>query len=174
LEQYCAAWIQAHLRGYSGMLNLETIGGKIIEAHLRFSDQWPDLYGSGWLDAMVRLYSHKVWDYPDSDRRTGYSVVLFGPHARQYAFPPRELTSRIRGLDAVGSLQLTFHPDRPAASHHMPPGGFRLAVINVTELAAGLSARRELAQAFGLDQLDLTARAPQHPSPAAERPSQGQ
>jgi hypothetical protein len=174
LEEYCAAWIQAHLRGYSGMMNVETIGGKIIEVHLRFSDQWPDLYGNGWLDAMVRLYSLRVWDYPDSDRRTGYSVVLFGPHARQYACPSRELTSRIRGLDGVSSLQITFHPDRPAESHHMPPGGFRLAVINVTELSAGLSARRELAQAFDLDQDDLTARAPPYPRPAAERPSPGQ
>jgi hypothetical protein len=174
LEQYCAAWIQAHLRGYSGMLNVETIGGKIIEVHLRFSDQWPDLYGNGWLDAMVRLYSLKVWGYPDSDRRTGYSVVLFGPHARQYACPSRELTSGIRSLDGVSSLQITFHPDKPAESHYMPPGGFRLAVINVTELSAGLSARRELAQAFGLDQGDVTARAPPHPRPAAAQPSPGQ
>jgi hypothetical protein len=155
------------------MLNLETIGGKIIEAHLRFSDQWPDLYGTRWLNAMVRLYSQGVWDYPDSDRRTGYSVVLFGPHARQYACPARELTSRIRAYDAVSSLQITFHPDLPAESHSMPPGGFRLAVINVWELSAGLSARREFAQAFGLEQGDLRARAPLHPRSAAERPSQG-
>jgi hypothetical protein len=173
LEQYCAAWIGSHLRGYSGMLNLETIGGKIIEAHLRFSDQWPDLYGTRWLEAMVRLYSHGLWDYPDSDRRTGYSVVLFGPHARQYACPDRELTSRIRAYDAVSSLQITFHPDLPAESHSMPPGGFRLAVINVWELSAGVAARRELAQAFGLEQGDLRARAPLHPRSAAERPSQG-
>jgi hypothetical protein len=174
LEEYCAAWIQSYLRGYSGMLNLETIGGKIIEAHLRFSDQWPDLYGDGWLDAMVRLYAQGLWDYRDSDRRTGYSVVLFGPHGRQYACPNRELTARIRAYDAVSSLQITFHPDQPAESHSMPPGGFRLAVINVWELSAGLSARRELAQAFGLEQRDLKARAPLHPSSAAGQSSPGQ
>ena len=33
--------------GYTGMVNFETIGGRIIEAHLRFADQWPDLYGGG-------------------------------------------------------------------------------------------------------------------------------
>lgn len=173
LEQYCAGWIQAHLRDYSGMLNLESIGGKIIEAHLRFSDQWPDLYGSGWLDAMVRLYSRRRWEFADAQRRTGYSVVLFAPHARQYACPPRELSAEIRGRDAVSSLQITFHADRPAESHSMPPGGFRLAVINVWKLSAGLAARRELAQAFGLDQAEVTARAPLHPTPAAERSSPG-
>ena len=45
---------QKHLAGYTGMLNLETIGGTIIEAHLRFADQWPDLYGPGWVDAAGR------------------------------------------------------------------------------------------------------------------------
>ena len=54
IEARCAAWIGRHLAGYTGMLNLETIGGTIIEAHLRFSDQWPDLYGPGWVDARCR------------------------------------------------------------------------------------------------------------------------
>jgi len=151
LEDHCAVWIRSHLRGYSGMVNLETIGGKIIEVHLRFADQWPDLYGAGWLDAVVKLYSHGVWGYADSDRRSGYSVALFGPHARQYVYPSQALASKIRAAQAVSSLQFTFHLDKAPDAHTMPPGGFRLAVINVTELSAGLRARRELAQAFGLE-----------------------
>ena len=35
LETYCCTWIAANLAGYTGMLNLETIGGRIIEVHLR-------------------------------------------------------------------------------------------------------------------------------------------
>jgi hypothetical protein len=66
----CGAWIETHLAGYSGMINLETIGGRIIEVHLRFADQWPDLYGAGWVEALVRLYQHDRWDYPDADRAT--------------------------------------------------------------------------------------------------------
>ena len=45
LERYCRDWIRANLPDYTGMVNIETIGGRIIEAHLRFADQWPDLYG---------------------------------------------------------------------------------------------------------------------------------
>ncbi|MGB9389117.1 MAG: hypothetical protein WCB70_03850, partial [Xanthobacteraceae bacterium] len=52
IEEPCGAWIEKNLSGYTGMLNLETIGGTIIEAHLRFADQWPDLYGPGWVDAL--------------------------------------------------------------------------------------------------------------------------
>ena len=66
IEQHCGAWIEKHFAGYTGMLNLETIGGRIIEAHLRFADQWPDLYGKGWVAALVRLYEHQRWDYPDA------------------------------------------------------------------------------------------------------------
>ena len=44
IEQRCGAWVRRHLAGYTGMLNLETIGDTIIEVHLRFADQWPDLY----------------------------------------------------------------------------------------------------------------------------------
>jgi hypothetical protein len=40
IEAYCSAWVRKHLTGYAGMLNLETIGGTIIEVHLRFADQW--------------------------------------------------------------------------------------------------------------------------------------
>lgn len=67
IESWCGAWSRKYLVGYTGMANFETIGGKIIEAHLRFADQWPDLYGKGWMDAVVRLYSEKRWNFDDSD-----------------------------------------------------------------------------------------------------------
>src|ERR1019366_2527786 len=57
IERYCGEWIARHLRGYTGMLNIETIGGRMIEMHLRFSDQWPDLHGPGWVQALVGLYA---------------------------------------------------------------------------------------------------------------------
>src|SRR5258708_2079811 len=91
VEAQSGAWIMRHLAGYTGMINLETIGGRIIEVHLRFADQWPDLYGKGWVEALVRLYQHLRWDYPDDDRRDGYSVVLFGPHGPRYRHPPQRL-----------------------------------------------------------------------------------
>src|SRR6202167_3292517 len=90
IEERCGAWIRKYLRGYTGMLNLETIGGTIIEAHLRFSDQWPDLYGRKWRDAVVRLYQRGTWDLIDQERAEVYSVVLFGPHGRTYAYPRSE------------------------------------------------------------------------------------
>ena len=145
IEQRCGGWIGMNLAGYTGMLNLETIGGRIIEAHLRFADQWPDLYGKGWVEALVRLYEHYRWDYPDTDRREGYSVVLFGPHGPRYRHPPKSLVEEVRAMPSVSSVQITFHEDKPADQHAMPPGGFRLAIVNCWDLTAGIAAREKLA-----------------------------
>lgn len=148
LEAYCGEWIRRNLGGYTGMLNLESIGGRIIEVHLRFSDQWPDLYGSGWVEALVRLYAEGRWDYTDDGRRTGYSVVLFGGHGLRYRHPPPELVAEVRAQPHVSSVQITFHEDRPPRAHAMPPGGFRLCIVNCWELEAGLAARQRLALSF--------------------------
>ena len=144
IEQWCGPWLRRHLRGYTGMANLETIGGKIIEAHLRFADQWPDLNGPLWVEAVVRLYTDGVWHFPDTERRDGYSVVLFAPHGRGYRHPPASLIRDIERQPGVASVQITFHEDKDPAHHPMPPGGFRVAIVNCTDLTAGRQARERL------------------------------
>ena len=151
LEEYCRGWIRRNLPGYTGMLNLETIDGRIIEGHLRFTDQWPDLYGEGWLDALVGLYAGGTWNFADRDRRLGYSVVLFGPHDRSYRQPSKNLLERLRRRAEVSSIQITFDETRSASSHAMPPGGFRLAVINSRDLVASLDVRMDLRRYFALE-----------------------
>ena len=148
IEKCCGAWVKTHLAGYTGMLNLETIGGAIIEVHLRFTDQWPDLYGGGWVDAIVRLYETGVWEFADSGRRGGYSVVLFGPNGVHYRHPPPALIESIKRMPGISSVQITFHQDLPPEQHAMPPGGFRLAVINSFDLTVALEARERLGQYF--------------------------
>jgi hypothetical protein len=148
LEEGCGAWLRRHLAGYTGMLNLETIGGAIIEAHLRFSDQWPDLYGAGWVEALIQLYQTGVWSFADRDRCDGYSVVLFGPHGRRYRHPARALVDQVLRMPNISSVQITFHEDRDPGHHSMPPGGFRLAIVNAFDLDVGLAARERLKAHF--------------------------
>jgi hypothetical protein len=151
VENYVGAWIARNLPDYSGMLNFETIGAQIIETHLRFTDQWPDIYGGRpWVEALVGLYATRRWRFADADRRDGYSVALFGPMSGRYRHPPQTLQSDIRARPGISSLQITFHQDQENEWHSNPPGGFRLAVVNCFDLAAGRAARRELARAFGL------------------------
>ncbi len=148
VEEWCGAWARQHLAGYTGMANVETIGGRIIEAHLRFADQWPDLYGAGWVEALVRLYASGEWVFADADRTDGFSVVLFGPHGPHYRHPPAALLREVRHMPGVSSVQITFHEDRDPRRHSMPPGGFRLAIVNARWLEAGRAARERLRAAL--------------------------
>jgi hypothetical protein len=150
LEAYLCAWIERHLPRHTGMVNLESIDGRIIEAHLRVTDQWPDLYGQHWLDAVVELYSKSTWRSHTASWRQGYSIALFGPHGRAYPYPDELTVRELCAEPQISSLQITFHPDRPASGHAMPPGGFRLAVINAWSLAAGCAVRERLRRFFGL------------------------
>ncbi len=144
IEAYCGDWIARHLRGYTGMVNIETIAGKIIEVHLRFSDQWPDLNGPGWVEAVIGLYHTGTWNFADGERREGHIVVLFGPKGRRYRHPPRALIEQVLGMPSVTSVQNTFHEDRDPERHAMPPGGFRLAIVNCWDLDSGRKARELL------------------------------
>jgi hypothetical protein len=148
LEAYCGEWLGRNLADYTGMVNFETIGGRIIECHLRFTDQWPDLYGAGWIDAVVLLYEKGVWNYKDADRRTGYSVVLFGEHGIKYTTDRSKVHELLDEYPEVTSIQITFRDDKPLEAHAMPPGGFRLAIVNCWDLDAGFDLRDHLALRF--------------------------
>lgn len=148
LEAHCTQWLRRNLADYTGMVNLETIDGTIIECHLRFSDQWPDLYGAGWLDALVALYAGGRWRFADDARRDGFSVVLFGPHGPNYRHPPERVVADLLSQPDISSVQITFYEDKPPEEHSMPPGGFRLAIVNCWDLDAGFAARERLALHF--------------------------
>lgn len=148
IEAYCGEWLCRHLKGYSGVVNFETIGGTIIECHLRMSDQWIDLYGPGWVEMVVGLYAQRRWNYTDEARRTGYSVVLFGGHGLQCRKVDRCVVAELRTRPEILSIQITFHEDKPSETHAMPPGGFRLAIVNCWNLDAGIAVRERLARMF--------------------------
>lgn len=151
LEASLCQWCRGHMAGFTGMMNFETIGGRIIEAHLRFADQWCDLYGPGWVEALVRLYQDRVWVFDDSSRRDGYSIPLFARHGAAYRHPAAATQAVVRAMPKVASLQVTFHEERAPEHHPMPPGGFRLAIVNATDLGAGYDALRRLAAGYPAD-----------------------
>ena len=51
-------------------------------------------------------------------------------------------------MPGVSSVQITFHEDKPPERHSMPPGGFRVAIVNAFDLAGGEAAREVLRAHF--------------------------
>lgn len=146
LDAYLGGWVGCNLVDFTGIVNIETIGGRIIECHLRMSEQWLDLNGKGWLAAVVELYTKGVWRFKEAPR-TGYSVVLFGAHGIAWQID----RSRVRALletPEVSSIQITFDDTIPREAHAMPPGGFRLAIINCWDLDVGRRVRAQLKEHF--------------------------
>ncbi len=146
LEASLGRWSAANLKGFTGIVNFETIGGTITECHQRMSEQWLDLNGPGWLRAVVDLYTGGRWRFPVRPK-TGYSVVLFGPRGPRYRIDP-EAVKALRTGPGVSSIQITFDPFRPLERHAMPPGGFRLAIVNCWDLPTGLAVREQLRRRF--------------------------
>ncbi len=148
LASTITAWIETKLADYTGLLNVETIGDTIIDAHLRFSDQWPDLYGRGWVAALIDLYANRQWSFSAETRTDGYSLALFFPHGQNHRHPPAGVVNTVATMPGVSSVQITFHEDQSPEAHSMPPGGFRVALVNAWGLAQGQAARELLKQWF--------------------------
>ena len=51
-------------------------------------------------------------------------------------------------MPGVSSVQITFHEDKAPEQHAMPPGGFRLAIVNAWNLQPGLAGRELLRTHF--------------------------
>ena len=148
LEAYLGAWVRRNLAGFTGVVNFETIAGRIIECHLRMAEQWLDLNGPGWLAAVVALYAEGRWRFAD-ERREGYSVVLFGAHGLRWTIPAAAVDD-LRRAPGIASIQITFVEAHEPAHHANPPGGFRLAIVNCWDLAAGFAVRERLKALFAL------------------------
>ena len=143
LEHHCLTWIRSNLAGYTGMLNIETIAGRIIDARSGVSDRWPDLYGRKWSDAVLRLYEYGTWDLLDAERADGYSLDLFGPRGQPLDYPDGRLMAHAATV-GISSVRLCGD----VAPGECPE--VRLAVINCFNLQVGLRIRLELARDFEL------------------------
>ncbi|SDZ83805.1 hypothetical protein SAMN05660964_00355 [Thiothrix caldifontis] len=77
LEPLIATFIQTQLPGYTGLCNVEMIGDKVIEMHLRGSNGFFDFYGAHFVPAWVELVDKHLWHGLEFVRE-GYVYSLFG------------------------------------------------------------------------------------------------
>ncbi|MFB1490271.1 MULTISPECIES: hypothetical protein [unclassified Thiocapsa] len=77
LEPVIADWVAGHLKGYSGLCNLEMIGGRPIEVHLRGSNGFFDFYGPDFIPAWVALVDEADFA-PPPPIPGGFVISVFG------------------------------------------------------------------------------------------------
>jgi hypothetical protein len=136
VQRNIAAFIEAHLGQYSGMLNVESIRGKIIVIHLRLTSQWPDLYGCWFPSSLVNLYCGKGWTGPQTSEQIAYSVPLFDDEkfALLGSSIQRDTLREMEKIFHVSSMVVDYDPAVPLESWPRPSGGFRIITINGFDL----------------------------------------
>lgn len=138
LAKSLEAWIRTTLSDYTGTLNLETIGGKIIEAHLR----WGDAMCSGdarLLQAAVDLYAGKGWNYRGR-LKAFYVFPIWGESNVEYRIA-KGMLDEIRSNTLTGDVEELDEGPTPI-------GGQRLAVFSTHDRKYGLELRRKVIAAF--------------------------
>ena len=76
-EDWLRRWVADRLPGYTGLCNLELIGGRPIEAHLRGSNGFFDFYGAGFIPAWVALVDGGAFIVPPPIPG-GFVISVFG------------------------------------------------------------------------------------------------
>ena len=114
-------WVGKNLNGYTGCFNAETIGGKIIECHLRFGEDIPRLGNLNLMKNIVNVYARKSWNFNEKIPKF-YLFVLWGD---------KNISYKINKTNAKDICKkLTFYEifDLYTYNSH-PPGGVRIAVL---------------------------------------------
>lgn len=96
-------WALKNLKGYTGLINIESIGGKIIDCHLRLTPRFVDLYGDGWLDSVITLYDKGTWHYKFG-HKLSVSYTLRASETGTYIISDKERLEELK--EKAGSIQM--------------------------------------------------------------------
>ena len=143
LRDSLTRWVAEHLDGYTGIVNFETIGGRIIECHLRMSVEFIPLYAPGWLDAVVELYRRGLWSFAENGfpRFMVPSFTQYLPHRVD-----RDALQAIERMPGIHRVFPTINDGLPELGN--PPNGFRRAVVIADTLEQGMAARERIPEAI--------------------------
>jgi len=127
LHQNEIKWIQEHLNDFTGIVNVESIGAKIIEVHLRCSTQFVDFYGDDFIPSMIKLYDEKAWN-KSSENIPGYSFVV--RVAKDQCSPDKTLHLNFDSTDEV-KVHYTIAENKPLSSFaDNDLNTYRIAIVN--------------------------------------------
>ena len=97
----------------------------------------PDIIGPVGVEGL-NIFRNQILDLSDLVTSQNYDMSGIDP----------KLVDGLRARRGVSSIQITFDEGKPPSAHAMPPGGFRLAIVNCWNLAFGKRIRAQLKRAF--------------------------
>ncbi|MBI3291082.1 hypothetical protein HYZ76_02250, partial [Candidatus Falkowbacteria bacterium] len=128
-----------NLSDYTGTVNVETIGGKIIECHLRMGDI--DRLGNVCLmQNIIDIYAGKEWTFKEKIPPF-YLFALWGDWNVKYHIK-KDIAANI------GKNLTSYQIDNPELYFQNPTGGVRIAITCSYNKNDCIHARDELYQNF--------------------------
>lgn len=131
LHKHNVHYIKQNLASYTGILNIEQIGSKILEVHLRMSAQFIDLFGGdSYLEQVSKLYNGQGFDTRLPLPERGISLVYRVPRLYLSVNYEPEVIDALR--QEVSSIQMCVEPGVPleAYDNMNDSNSYRIAVIN--------------------------------------------
>src|SRR3989344_4319119 len=120
VKTYVQNWLEKYLGDYTGCVNVETLGSKIIECHLRSGDL--DKFGNfDLLQRIVNIYAGKIWNFKD-ELPPFFLYPVWGEHGKKYILDQAVVRQLRDNLDFV-------QIENPNTDYANPVGGVRIALL---------------------------------------------
>jgi hypothetical protein len=144
--EFLLNWISKHLnkddKKYTGCLNIEIIGDKIIDCHLRMGDI-NQLHSKDVIKSIINVYKgdNTACDNLVNNIPKIYLVPIFTNYNSKVYLTYKELLEVCNSLDSKSEHLYSCQLDPSQEKSFNPTGGVRLANINTSNLELGFEVR---------------------------------
>jgi len=151
-ERNVENWISSNLQEFTGMVNLETIGGKVIECHLRVGDALymgdPDL-----LQAIVDLYSTGEWNF-NCTLKDFHMFPIWVARNQSSRWPSNEAREEIMGIvkESADVYLVEVDDDWPGDPVHF----LRVMFLGFEEYSKGKEVSEKITKLFEKPLMHIT------------------
>lgn len=133
-------WVNKHLSGFIGVLNLELINDKIIECHLRMGDL-NYFQSSELMDIVIKCYQNKPLFLPKLDKI--YLIPVFVKKGKYIQLKKEDIWMCARKSETIDYI-LNYFIDPLPENCSNPNGGDRICNFTVSDYNKGVIMRKEI------------------------------
>ncbi len=144
IKKIILEFVNNHLAGYTGFVNLELIGSTIIEVHLRCSPQMIPCYGKNFVDALIKLYETKEWQFKNQMFTDQYIVVAWADSKQNWNID----TEKLAKLQQQHHIHLDYDPSLRSYDYYNPPKSFRLGYVYTSHLENGYTIVKDIKSCY--------------------------